>query len=148
MWQQILEILSVLGLSAVKFLAGAPLALGYGYNLLQTFIIITIGGWIGVLTFSFFGAKIDTYFDKRSEKKHTKKFTLKNKLIVKVRRATGMIGIVAITAPIISIPVGVLISARMFTDKKKLLTYHLIAIPIWGVILSVFFKYVKDLILG
>ena len=148
MWQQILEILSVLGLSSIKFLAGAPLALGYGFNAYNTFIIITIGGWIGVLVFSFFGKKIDAYFDKRSEKKHKKKFTFKNKAIIRVRQTAGMIGIVAITAPLISIPVGVLISARMFTDKKKLLTYHLIAIPIWGIILTVFFKYVKDLIFG
>ena len=148
MLQKIIEILLVIGLSSIKFFTGAPLALFFGFSFLKTLITTILGGWLGVFVFSFFGAKIDAYFDKRTIIKHKKIFTLKNKTIIQVRQTIGIIGIVAITAPLITIPVGVLISARMFTDKKKLLRYHLIGVTIWGVLLTVFFKYLKGLFAG
>ena len=148
MLAEISKILTVIGLSSFKFFVGAPLAFGFGFSFLKTLILVTSGGWLGVLLFYFFGTKIDAYFNNNSKIKYRKKFTFKNKLILKIRQKTGLIGVVAITAPLITIPVGVRISIQLFSNKKKILTYHLIGILIWGIIFTVFFKYAKDLIFG
>ena len=72
--------------------------------------------------------------DKQPKKKRV--FTWKNKLIVKVKREYGLIGLAALTPTILSIPVGTFLAARYFSDQKKVISYLAASVIVWSVIVS------------
>jgi hypothetical protein len=72
MWKEALKISTVLAVSGVKFLAGVPLSFAYHYSCLQTVILTSTGGIVGVLVMMFCSDAITrawfstvTFFKKR-----------------------------------------------------------------------------------
>lgn len=142
--EKILQILLVILLSATKFMTAPITSLNIGFGYLETLLITTIGGVIGVIFFFYLSSilmigisKLTGKF-KRSTSKPKKKrvFTWKNKLIVKVKREYGLIGLAALTPTILSIPVGTFLAARYFADQKKVITYLSASVIVWSVIVS------------
>lgn len=141
--EKILQILLVIILSATKFLTAPITSLNIGFGYLETLIITTVGGLIGVFFFFYLSSAIMLLFKKlagsSSKKKSVRpkrKFTWKNKLIVHIKREYGLIGVAAITPTILSIPVGTFLAARYFPDKKKVITYLSASVIVWSVIVS------------
>lgn len=142
--EKILQILLVVILSATKFLTAPITSLNIGFGYLETLLITTIGGIIGVVFFYYLSAGIAFMFSKlmgifiKKQKKSAtkKKFTWKNKLIVRVKREYGLIGLAAITPIFLSIPLGTFLAARFFRDQKKVLTYLAASVLVWSVIVS------------
>ncbi len=131
-------------LSGTKFLTAPITSLNIGFGYVETLIITTIGGIIGVVFFYYLSAAIMLLVQKLTHKLQNKNkkpkkkrvFTFKNKLIVKVKRDYGLIGLAAITPIFLSIPLGTFLAARFFHDKKKILTYLSASVVVWSVIVS------------
>ncbi len=64
MWTDLLKIVSVILLSAVKFLGGTPLALAYKFSFFNTILYTTIGGISGVLAITYYSHKITLVWKK------------------------------------------------------------------------------------
>lgn len=154
MLENILKILFVGFMSAIKFITAAPLATAYGFNYFETLAITAIGGVLGVSVFfqiskaalqAIIKAKKKKELENQSRealqgKKTTidKKriFTWKNKIIVMTVRKFGLPGIALITPVILSIPLGTFIAFRYFHNKKKVFTYLSMAVIFWAIVLS------------
>jgi ABC-type antimicrobial peptide transport system permease subunit len=141
--EKALQILLIILLSSTKFLTAPITALNIGFGYLQTLLITTIGGIIGVLFFFFLSNMIMLALQKlspsmRFSKTKTKKrkFTWKNKLIVRVKRDFGLVGLAALTPTILSIPVGTFLAARYFENRIKVLSYLIISVCVWSIIIS------------
>jgi ABC-type antimicrobial peptide transport system permease subunit len=142
--EKVLQILLVVILSGTKFLTAPITSLNIGFGYLETLLITTIGGVIGVVFFYYlsagiaylFGRIASIFIKKGSKPKPKKKFTWKNKLIVKVKRDYGLIGLAAITPTLLSIPVGTFLASRYFHDQKKVITYLSASVVVWSVIVS------------
>ena len=88
-------------------------------NWLLTYIFVTAGGIVGATFFYYFAS----YFMKRAAKKNAlkpkKKFTRTNKIIVRMKDKIGVFGLAILTATIISIPIGSIITAKFYRHEKK-----------------------------
>jgi uncharacterized membrane protein len=141
--EKILQILFVLILSATKFLTAPITSLNIGFGYLETLTITTLGGLVGVFFFYYLSsvimlliAKITGRLSNGKTPKKKRSFTWKNKLIVKIKREYGLIGLAAVTPIFLSIPLGTFLAARFFHDQKKVLTYLAASVVVWSVIVS------------
>lgn len=141
--EKLLQILLVVILSATKFLTAPITSLNIGFGYLETLLITSIGGLIGVTFFYYLSSAIMALIARWSSRKTSgktnkrkKKFTWKNKLIVHVKREYGLIGLAALTPTILSIPVGTFLAARYFRDPKQVITYLSASVVVWSVIVS------------
>lgn len=141
------EIVSVFLLSSVKFVfGGVPLALGLGFSFFKAVTVTTLGGFTGILFFVFLSEKLIANVKKLKEKKqalrhdqqHPKIFTRKNKLIIKVKRRFGLVGIALLTPFLLSIPLGCYLAVRYFKNKQKVITYMFASILFWSIAVSSF----------
>ncbi len=135
------EIISVFLMSAIKFFAAPWLAKTFGFGYLQTIVITSIGGILGVFVFFNLGARIVRFFPNffKPINKNRKIFTKKNKLYVKIIRDYGLFGIAIFSPILISIPVGSFLAARFFEKQKKMtLLIMSMAVILWSVSISTF----------
>lgn len=138
------EIISVFLLSTVKFVFGSvPMALGLGFSFFEAVTVTSLGGILGCTIFVMMSDKIVARLKKRREQRckegkitEGKKFTKKNKLIVKVKRRFGLIGIAFLTPFILSIPIGCFLAVRYFKVKQKILVHMYVSILFWSVSIS------------
>jgi hypothetical protein len=150
-------------ISGVKFLFAPFLSFQLGYNYLQTIIITTIGGILGVFFFyflsnallklfrkiwpwikSFFASshpKVSTLPVKKNNapEKSRKNFSRKNKFIVMTRRKYGLWGIAALTPTLLSIPLGTFLANKYYRNKKSVLFSLAISVICWSIIMSSFY---------
>ena len=150
-----IKIAQVILLSSVKFVFGAPLAFNLGFGYVETLLLTTGGGIAGVLFFYHLSTavlklyryllrKIKNLFTKKqseiqtvaANKKPKRKFTRKNKLIIKVRKKYGMLGIIAITPPLLSIPLGTFLVNKYYSGNKKNLLYLSLSVAAWSTIIT------------
>lgn len=153
----VLKLLMVVLLSGVKFLFAPIISIGYGYNFLQTLFITSVGGIIGVFFFYFLSKwLIQKYYrycpvivfyfagekarqkliDSRCGRENKKKFTKKNKFIIKARKNYGFIGIILLTPILLSIPIGAFIAQKYYSKNKNILLYLSLSVTIWSACLS------------
>ncbi|MCE1197367.1 MAG: hypothetical protein LWW85_00235 [Marinilabiliales bacterium] len=159
----ILKYLNVIAIASIKFFWATPYAYLFHLNKIETFVMIQLGGLFGFLfyyaLFSFllkeikliwpaiyfitpplFKVRFEHWLILRKEKKRlAKKFTRTNKLIVRIRRDHGMLGIVLLTPVLLSIPVGALLGTKYFRHRKGFIPSTLISIFVWGFVSVVFF---------
>lgn len=141
--EKILQILLVIILSATKFLSAPITSLNIGFGYLETLLITTLGGLIGVVFFFYLSSaimlllgKIGAKWGQKKPVRPKKKFTWKNKMIIHIKREYGLIGLAALTPTLLSIPLGTFLAARYFPDQKKVLTYLCASVIVWSVIVS------------
>lgn len=143
----ILEVTLILFTSMVKFAFSPLLSLSLGYDLIETIIITSIGGCIGVTIF-FLGSGwiLGRMEDRRihavmlGRRRGRRSFTRTNKLIVKVKRNQGLHGLAALTPVLISIPIGTILAARYFRNDKRTLPVLFSSVLVWDIILSSFWN--------
>ncbi len=140
--EELLQVIFIIILSATKFLTAPITSLNIGFNYLQTLLITTAGGIMGVFAFyylsngiAFLFYKISSRFN-RGKPKRKKVFTWKNKMIVKTVRKYGLLGVAIITPVLLSIPLGTFIAARYYHDQSQVLRYLCSSVIFWSVILS------------
>jgi len=127
-----------------------------GLNFIQTFLSTTSGGIVGVITFFFLSRWIidlySRYFSFYSHLLKTKiysllnkglpiivparKFTKRNRLIIKIVRKYGLAGIVILTPVLLSIPVGTFLATRYYSSNRYLLFYLSGSVLFWSLFMS------------
>lgn len=128
-----------MGMSGLKFVAGPVLAVTtYHFNFWQTFLLCSVGGVLGIAFFVLLSAQILRLFRKYFVRKNRVKkvFTWKNKLIVKTVRSFGLFGLAAITPAVLSIPLGIFLAVRYFSNTKQIIMYFSISVCVWSLIFS------------
>lgn len=157
------KLIEVVVISGVKFLIAPFISFQLGYNYLQTIIITTIGGIVGVFFFYYLSngllklfrrtwPKIKKYFSGRhlhsktiavekvkSRIKSRKYFSRKNKFIVMTKRKYGLWGIAALTPVLLSIPLGTFLANKYYRNKKSVLLSLTISVLCWSIIMSSFY---------
>lgn len=135
----LLKVISVIGMSGLKFVAGPVLAIvTYKFTFLQSLLFTVLGGVAGVFFFVLLSEQVLKLFRRIFiQKKGVKKiFTWKNKLIVKTVRSFGLLGLAVITPAVLSIPVGVFLAVRYFSNRRQIITYFSISVVCWSLIFS------------
>jgi hypothetical protein len=139
------EILSVFLLSSVKFVfGGVPMALGFKFSFIESVIVSSAGGITGVITFVSLSERILKFLSKRREKRklnnsnsqEKKKFTTRNRTIIKVKSRFGLLGFSFLAPFFLPIPIGCFLAVRYFYDKKKIIPYLCGSILFWSVAVS------------
>lgn len=145
--------LEVVLLSTVKFLVAPLVAKHYGFNFLQIFFTVSIGGVLSVIVFYLISEwalkaydvlkkKLMRLFGIEQRKKDPKKvFTKKNRMIVKLIRTYGLVGLVVLT-PVLNIPLGTFLTTRYFHHREHVLLYLSLSVMAWSFVLSAFFSFV------
>lgn len=72
-------------------------------------------------------------------KKNSKKFTKRNRFIIKTRTIYGKWGIMLLTPVLLSIPVGAFLLRKYYSDQPRTLLFALIVIALEGIIISLIF---------
>ena len=145
------EILSILGLllwSGLKFFTAPPIMAVAGYTYWETIMVTTLGGFLGVLFFYFLTDIINKYvspYFQRKKKGDPKKFTRKNKLIIKAKWRFGLLGLSFLTPSLLSIPLGTMLAAKYFRSDRKTIPYLLMSVVFWSFTLTTFYFYVKPI---
>lgn len=122
--------------ATVKFLVAAWIGRGIGNDFLTTFLVISIGGITGV-TFFYYSAN---FFMERARKKRLesgekkKNFTRMNKFLVRTKHRIGLYGLALLTASIISIPVGSIITAKFYGGQTKTIVVLYLAVLFVGIV--------------
>ena len=151
-----LKILTVFLVSSIKFLFAPALSFGLGLNFIQTWLSTTAGGIVGVVFFFFLSRWILSlysryffyYFHLIRIKIYTtlnitvpkfipaRRFTKRNRFIIKLVRRYGLVGIVILTPVLLSIPVGTFLATRYFSTNRFLLVYLSSSVLFWSLFMS------------
>lgn len=151
-----LKILIVFLVSSIKFLIAPALSFGMGLNFIQTWLSTTAGGIVGVVVFFFLSKwiihlysryffyyfhliKIKTYslLNLRIPKFiPARRFTKRNRLIIKIVKKFGLAGIVVLTPVLLSIPLGTFIATRYYSANRFLLVYLSVSVLFWSLFMS------------
>ena len=141
MHQEIRDLLMVILLSSLKMgLGGIPFSYLLKFNLLKSVFATTLGGCAGSFVFVHASEWLLKRAAKLRKKKitsgHKKNFTVKNKIIVRVKMKYGLLGIATITPLFLSYPVGCIIAMRYFKNKKRVISFLWASTATWSIILS------------
>ena len=161
-----LKIANVFLLATVKYFYTPLYAFIIGLGFLETLIILWTGGVFGFFVFYYFSnililsARIlkptiikitpdlilnyyRNWKQKRAiKRKSRKKFSKRNKIIVKVRSIYGMWGICLLTPCFLSIPLGAFLLRKYYHKKRIAIPVMVLTIIIEGIIISVISWYV------
>ncbi len=131
----LIKICWVIILSAIKFLGGFLLALGYGFNPFFTFFCTVGGGMVGVVFYLYLWHFIviikNKYFPAQPK---ALKFKTSTRIMVKIIRKYEVYGIALLT-PIISIPLGTVLAAAIEKNKWRIKIIMFISFSIWVAVL-------------
>lgn len=151
-----LKILIVFLVSSIKFLFAPALSFGMGLNFIQTWLSTTAGGIVGVVVFFFlskwllqlYSRYFFYYFHLIRVKIYNslnikipkfipaRRFTKKNRMIIKIVKKFGMAGIVILTPVLLSIPLGTFIATRYYSANRFLLVYLSASVLFWSLFMS------------
>ena len=147
MWAEIAELSSFFLLSGVKFLPCPFAIIGLGFSYWVSVFVCMGGGMLGMLIF-YYASEVMMKRSRAKKLAGTNKlkaqgkyvprpvFTRTNKTIVKVKKRFGIIGIAILTPPILSIPIGAVISAKFFKHNPYTIFVLLAAVAFWALTLS------------
>lgn len=93
-------------------------------------LLTMIGGIIGIIIFTQIGLDLEKWLVKKFPK-WFKRFTLKNRILVKLRRNFGIWGISFLTPILLGIPVGVALCLTLTTDKRKIIKPMIFSLVVW-----------------
>ena len=139
----LLKYLAVIILSTFKYILGVLALLASPQsNPLIDFCITSFGGILGVFIWIFLGSLIQKTFIRysvilRQKRNPTgsinpKKFSKKNRILVKIKRFGG-VPILALLSPyLLSLPIGCFICIAMESNRWRGFAYMVLSILFWG----------------
>ena len=134
--------LSVIAVSMLKFAGGPLTGLAIKLSWVETTICSVVGMMITVSLIVFSGDFIRKVF----RKDKPKKFTKMTRFGVKIRQKFGLMGISLLTPILFTPPVGAALSVAFRYDKKAIISQMFISAIVWGIVQTLFFYFIKDLI--
>lgn len=99
-------------------------------------LLSLLGGVIGIVIFTQIGYDLEKWLVKRFPK-WFKRFSLKNRILVRIRRNWGIWGISFLTPILLGIPVGVALCLTLTTDKRKIIKPMVLSLVGWTLIFLV-----------
>jgi len=162
--EYILKLTSVFLIASIKYFWATPYSFGMRLNEWETLFFMETGGILGVLFFYyFFGflfkelkllwpvvykitpvlfkVRFEMWVKRQRENRiFARKFTKRNKMIVRMRKLYGMWGLVILSPVILSIPLGALLGNKYFKHNHHFIPYMVLSILIWGVVSVSFFS--------
>ena len=162
--EYIFKLLSVFLVASIKYFWATPYSFGLRLNEWETILIIEAGGILGFLFFYyFFGflfkelkliwpkvyhftpvlfkVRFEMWLNsRRTNRIKARKFTKRNKMIVRMRKRYGMWWLVILSPVILSIPLGALLGNKYFKHNHHFIPYMVLSILIWGVVSVSFFS--------
>ena len=135
--QEIISVILMMLVCAIKFLTGPLVVLAAGYNTWQTILIAFVGGVAGCWFFFFMGGRFFTWWEMKFGKRNRRRFTKKNRFIVRFKNKFGMPGVAGLTA-LISIPVTCFIAAKYFRGSKQAMPSFIAWIAFYSIFLTLF----------
>jgi len=140
-----LKAISVFLLAGVKLLPTPFLAVNVnGFSKLEAFLSVALGGIFSSVIFFFLSEWLIKKSVERRARKNEKlgitnklpfKIKKSHRLIIKIKKRFGYIGICAITPTILSVPIGSIVLARLYRHEKMAYPSLVISILIWTLIL-------------
>lgn len=161
----ILKIVNVLLLSTIKYFYTPIYAHTIGLDFWSTLITMVIGGVLGFLVYYYFSnililsskhlkpklkkllpesaiISYRNYIEKRKAKRKKKrKFTRRNRFMVKFGREYGMISLILLTPVLVSLVLGAFLLRRYYNNNPLALPLMLLSIVVEGTILVVIYYY-------
>jgi ABC-type antimicrobial peptide transport system permease subunit len=134
--------------AAFKFLLVAPAAIvDLHLNFIEAIVFCFTSGMTGVMVTLYLSKYIFQAFSWVKHKitgKHHKRtgkvFTPRKRRLVRFKKTYGLVGISLITPTLLSIPVGTLIAARLYShDRRHVYIYMAGSLAIWSLIFSAIF---------
>lgn len=123
---------SVFLLATFKFMFAPFGGVPFELNFLETFLSAFLGGSISSCLF-YYSAN---YFLKKTKKEGAKTHTKTNKLIVKLKRNAGKIGVCFWAPFFLSIPVGSIITAKFYGKYKSTFLLVLVGMALNALIMT------------
>jgi hypothetical protein len=142
LWQGIFIFL----LSALKFgFGGVPAAVFAKFPFFKAVTITTGGGVFGAFIFANISEwALNSWHKFRlkyfSKSKNVNIALADRKLARFIKEKWGLAGIAFFTPFILSIPIGTSLAVHFYKDKQKVLSYMLVSITIWDIILYFFYN--------
>jgi len=138
----IAKYVSLFVLAATKFLAAVLLLFAdNSITTLETFLVLFLGGIIGMVVFYYLGKLINNGVDflfvwLKIKKTSKKKFTKSNRRIVFLKNKYGLVGITTLTPILLSIPLGCFLASRFYEKKPNTIFIMLLGVIIWTIIFT------------
>ncbi len=131
---KLLKYLSVLSGTMIKFIFGPTIGFASGLSYWETVFCTVLGMMLAVCAVSFLGLPFRNFLLLRFAK-NTKRFSPRKRMVVRIWKKYGIIGIAFLT-PLILTPIGGSIIAVSFGEKTpKIISYMLISAIFWAIIL-------------
>jgi hypothetical protein len=140
LWKIILIFLT----SSVKFgLGGVPAAVIAGLPFFEAMTVTISGGIAGNFFFTYLSGWVLKTLDRfrGKNRKPRRNFTRMNRMIVKVKKNFGLIGLSIITPSILSIPLGCFLATRYYSNKQQIILYMSVSVVAWAVVLYFAYDY-------
>ena len=150
-WKDVLEILGVFLLCAVKFsFMGVPAAVAAKWHFFKVLTVTISGGMAGTVFFVYLSEEIMILYRFLEKKfrhpgrpvKIKPRFTRRNKMIVRIKNKFGLWGIAFLSPSLFSIPLGAFIAVRFFKNPYKIISSFFVSIVFWAVTLYFLFNFV------
>ncbi len=143
--------IAVMSAGILKFFFSAIVSYRFGHSYLETVLLTSAGGCIGIFIFFLGGRKVLEWFRIRYVRKRTRAtergekprriFTRTNRSIVRLKRAYGVKGLAFILTPILSVPLTSVLAAKYFRHDRRTLPVLLSSVVLWSFVLSAVWKF-------
>ena len=134
--QEILKIAGLLVLSAIKFFLAPSTVVLSGYSFWESIAITCVGGFMGFFVFFYFGKIIQGFFRRVFKLKAKKKFSKRNRMIVKIKRSYGLWGLAFLSPCLFSIPIGSVLASIYYGKHKLVVPIFMLMIVFWSFVLT------------
>jgi len=155
----VFKIIHVILLAAVKYILTLPYALMIGLEYEQAIIAVLAGGIGGFLFFYYLskpfiraldalwphlqhripGSVCNFYrrlFKRKNIPRKIKRFTRRNRFLIRFRTTYGFWGIIIMTPFLLTIPLGAFLAEKYYSKRKHLVLFMILSIIAWAAILS------------
>lgn len=133
-----------------KFAATFPVAIyAFEMSFIETLLYTNIGGLLGIIASLFLSKGIILLWKQLNSgkqeqpKKRRKKFSVRNRRLVKLKTKYGMPGIAILTPVLLSIPLGTFLTAKYYGQKKSSYLYLILGQVSWSFIYTILLTQVQ-----
>ncbi|MBS1936603.1 MAG: hypothetical protein JSS84_02160 [Bacteroidetes bacterium] len=146
------HVVTVLMAAVAKFLFSPLVSYKFGHSYMETVMLTSMGGCIGVLIFFPAGSELLEWMRRRRMRKHAaaiakgqkpkRAFTRLNRMLIHLKLKYGPQGVAFILTPALSVWLTALVAAKYFRNDRRMLPLLLAAVVAWSFVLSAVWKWV------